>query len=243
MNRESFIKGIRDGIPIGLGYFAVSFSFGMLAAAGGLSVGQATLLSLLNLTSAGQVAGLNLIIAGSSYLEMALTQLTINLRYCLMSFSISQKLERGIPQFHRYLVAFGITDEIFGVTASQAGKVSPWYSYGAMGMAIPGWTVGTMLGAISGSLLPGFITSALGIALYGMFLAVIIPAAKKNRAVLWVVIGSMVLSTLFQTVPFLKKVSTGFMIIIVTVAAAGAAAVLCPVEEEEPDGGSRQRPA
>ncbi len=233
MNRKSFIKGIRDGIPIGLGYFAVSFSFGMLAAAGGLSVGQATLLSLLNLTSAGQVAGLNLIIAGSSYLEMALTQLTINLRYCLMSFSISQKLERGVPQFHRYLVAFGITDEIFGVTASQAGRVSPWYSYGAMSMAIPGWTVGTMLGAVSGSLLPGFVTSALGIALYGMFLAVIIPAAKKNRAVLWVVLGSMALSTLFQTIPFLKKVSTGFMIIIVTVAAAGTAAVFSPVKEEE----------
>ena len=233
MNRKSFIKGIRDGIPIGLGYFAVSFSFGMLAAAGGLSVGQATLLSLLNLTSAGQVAGLNLIIAGSSYPEMALTQLTINLRYCLMSFSISQKLERGVPQFHRYLVAFGITDAIFGVTASQAGRVSPWYSYGAMSMAIPGWTVGTMLGAVSGSLLPGFVTSALGIALYGMFLAVIIPAAKKNRAVLWVVLGSMALSTLFQTIPFLKKVSTGFMIIIVTVAAAGTAAVFCPVKEEE----------
>jgi predicted branched-subunit amino acid permease len=196
-------------------------------------VGQATLLSLLNLTSAGQVAGLNLIIAGSSYPEMALTQLTINLRYCLMSFSISQKLERGVPQFHRYLVAFGITDEIFGVTASQAGRVSPWYSYGAMSMAIPGWTVGTMLGAVSGSLLPGFVTSALGIALYGMFLAVIIPAAKKNRAVLWVVLGSMALSTLFQTIPFLKKVSTGFMIIIVTVAAAGTAAVFCPVKEEE----------
>ena len=233
MNRESFIKGIRDGIPIGLGYFAVSFSFGMLAAAGGLSVGQATLLSLLNLTSAGQVAGLNLIMAGSSYVEMALTQLTINLRYCLMSFSISQKLERDIPQFHRYIVAFGITDEIFGVTASRRGRVSPWYSYGAMSMAIPGWTAGTMLGAVSGSLLPGFITSALGIALYGMFLAVIIPPAKKNRAVLGVVVGSMAMSTLFQAVPLLQRVSTGFMIIIVTVAAAGTAAFFCPVVTDE----------
>ena len=233
MNRESFIKGIRDGIPIGLGYFAVSFSFGMLAAAGGLSVGQATLLSLLNLTSAGQVAGLNLIMAGSSYVEMALTQLTINLRYCLMSFSISQKLERDIPQFHRYIVAFGITDEIFGVTASRRGRVSPWYSYGAMSMAIPGWTAGTKLGAVSASLLPGFITSALGIALYGMFLAVIIPPAKKNRAVLGVVVGSMAMSTLFQAVPLLQRVSTGFMIIIVTVAAAGTAAFFCPVATDE----------
>ena len=233
MNRESFKKGIKDGIPIGMGYFAVSFSFGMLAAAGGLSVGQATLLSLLNLTSAGQAAGLSLIIAGSSYLEMALTQLTINLRYCLMSFSISQKLERDIPQFHRYIMSFGITDEIFGVTVSQRGKVSPWYSYGAMSMAIPGWTVGTMLGAVSGNLLPAFITSALGIALYGMFLAVIIPPAKKSKAVFLVVLGSMAMSTLFRIIPVLNRVSTGFMIIIVTVTAAGTAAALCPVKIEE----------
>lgn len=233
MNRTYLIRGIKDGIPIGLGYFAVSFSFGMLASAGGLSVGQATLLSLLNLTSAGQVAGLHLILAGGSYLEMALTQLTINLRYCLMSFSVSQKLERNLGQIHRFLVAFGITDEIFGVTASQPGRVSPWYSYGAMSMAIPGWTIGTMLGAISGSLLPQMITSALGIALYGMFVAIIIPPARTNRAVFWVVIGSMTMSTLFQVIPVLRRVSTGFMIIIVTLTAAGTAAALCPVTEKK----------
>ena len=233
MNRESFIKGIRDGIPIGLGYFAVSFSFGMLAAAGGLSVGQATLLSLLNLTSAGQVAGLNLIIAGSSYLEMALTQLTINLRYCLMSFSISQKLERGVPQFHRYLVAFGITDEIFGVTASQAGRVSPWYSYGAMSMAIPGWTVGTMLGAVSGSLLPGFVTSALGIALYGMFLAVVIPPSRKSKAVAGLVLASFVAS--FAVSKLVPGLSSGMRTIVLTVVLCAAAAILFPVREEARD--------
>ncbi len=232
MNRESFRRGIHDGIPIGLGYLAVAFSFGMLAAAGGLSVGQATLLSLLNLTSAGQAAGLNLIIAGSSYLEMALTQLTINLRYCLMSFSVSQKLERDIAPWHRYLVAYGITDEIFGVTASQKGKVSPWYTYGVMAMAVPGWTLGTALGAVSGSLLPSFMTSALGIALYGMFVAVIIPPARENRAVLAVVLGAMAMSTLFRVIPPLKQVSAGFVIIIVTVATAGIAAAVCPVAGE-----------
>ena len=236
MNRQSFQNGLRDGIPIGLGYLAVAFSFGMLASAGGLRVGQATLLSLLNLTSAGQAAGLNLMIAGSSYLEMALTQLTINLRYCLMSFSISQKLEREAAPWHRYLVAFGITDEIFGVTAAQKGKVSPWYSYGVMAVAIPGWTLGTTLGAISGNLLPAFITSALGIALYGMFVAVIIPPAKENRAVLAVVLAAMALSTLFQVVPVLKQVSTGFMIIIVTVATAGIGAAVCPVTDGKADG-------
>ena len=232
MNRESFRRGIHDGIPIGLGYLAVAFSFGMLAAAGGLGVGQATLLSLLNLTSAGQAAGLNLIIAGSSYLEMALTQLTINLRYCLMSFSVSQKLERDIAPWHRYLAAYGITDEIFGVTASQKGKVSPWYMYGVMAMAVPGWTLGTALGAVSGSLLPSFMTSALGIALYGMFVAVIIPPARENRAVLAVVLGAMAMSTLFRVIPPLKQVSAGFVIIIVTVATAGIAAAVCPVAGE-----------
>ena len=191
MNREIFRRGLKDGIPIGLGYFAVAFTFGMMAVSGGLSTSQAVLISLTNLTSAGQFAGLDIIVAGGSYWEIALTQLVINLRYCLMSFSLSQKLERGIPQIHRYIVAFGVTDEIFGVSASQEGKLSPWYNYGAMCVAIPGWSLGTLAGGISGNLLPAFLVSAMGIAIYGMFLAVIIPPAKTNRAVLGVVIGAM----------------------------------------------------
>ena len=216
MKNESFKKGIKDGIPIGLGYLAVSFTFGMMSVSSGLSIWQAVLISLTNLTSAGQFAGLDIIVAGGSYWEMALTQLVINLRYCLMSFSLSQKMRRDEPWAHRYLVAFGITDEIFGVSASQEGKVSAFYNYGAMCMAIPGWTLGTLLGAISGSLLPDFIMSALGVAIYGMFLAVIIPPAKKNKAVLLVVVAAMAVSTLFAVVPGLNKVSSGFVIIITT---------------------------
>ena len=233
MKKESFKKGIKDGIPIGLGYLAVSFTFGMMSVSSGLSIWQAVLISLTNLTSAGQFAGLDIIAAGGSYWEMALTQLVINLRYCLMSFSLSQKMRRDEPWAHRYLVAFGITDEIFGVSASQEGKVSAFYNYGAMCMAIPGWTLGTLLGAISGSLLPDFILSALGVAIYGMFLAVIIPPAKKNRAVLMVVVAAMVVSTLFAVVPGLNKISSGFVIIITTLITAGGAAYLCPVKEEE----------
>lgn len=233
MKNESFKKGIKDGIPIGLGYLAVSFTFGMMSVSSGLSIWQAVLISLTNLTSAGQFAGLDIIVAGGSYWEMALTQLVINLRYCLMSFSLSQKMRRDEPWAHRYLVAFGITDEIFGVSASQEGKVSAFYNYGAMCMAIPGWTLGTLLGAISGSLLPDFIMSALGVAIYGMFLAVIIPPAKKNRAVLLVVVAAMAVSTLFAVVPGLNKISSGFVIIITTLVTAGGAAYLCPVKEDE----------
>ena len=181
MKKESFKQGITDGIPIALGYLAVSFTFGMMAVQGGLTIWQAVLISLTNLTSAGQFAGLDIIIAGGSLWEMALTQLIINLRYCLMSFSLSQKLRRDEPWGHRYGVAFGVTDEIFGVSASKPGKVSAFYNYGVMSVAIPGWTFGTLLGAVSGSLLPDFIMSALSVAIYGMFLAVIIPLPRKTK--------------------------------------------------------------
>lgn len=233
MKSESFRRGLKDGVPIGLGYFAVSFTFGIMAVGGGLSVWQAVLISLTNLTSAGQFAGIGIIAAGGSYWEMALTQLIINLRYCLMSFSLSQKLERNAPFAHRFLVSFGITDEIFGVSAVQKGRLSPYYSYGAMCVAIPGWTLGTLAGAVSGNLLPDFLISALSVAIYGMFLAVIIPPAKTNRAILWVVMGAMAVSSLFAAVPVLQKVSSGFAIIITTLLVAGAAAWLCPVREEE----------
>lgn len=235
MDRESFQRGIRDGIPIGLGYFAVSFTFGMMAVSSGIGAWPAVLISLTNLTSAGQFAGLDIIAAAGSLWEMALTQLVINLRYCLMSFSLSQKLPGNAARVHRYLVAFGITDEIFGVSASQPGRISPWYSYGAMCVAIPGWTLGTLVGAVSGNLLPAFLMSALGVAIYGMFLAVIIPPAKKNRAVLGVVLGAMAVSTLFAVVPVLRQISSGFVIIITTLLVAGIAAFVCPVKEEEGD--------
>nr|WP_296042640.1 AzlC family ABC transporter permease [uncultured Blautia sp.] len=232
MNQINFKRGIQDGIPIGLGYFAVSFTFGMMAVSGGLTAWQAVLISLTNLTSAGQFAGLGIIIAGGSMWEMALTQLVINLRYCLMSFSLSQKLEKNISTGHRLAVAFGVTDEIFGVSASQEGRLSPWYNYGVMSMAIPGWTLGTLVGAVLGNVLPGFLVSALNVAIYGMFLAVIIPPAKKNRSVLGVVIGAMVISTVFSVVPVLNKVSSGFVIIITTLIVAGLAAHFCPIPEE-----------
>lgn len=233
INKQQFMRGLHDGVPIALGYFAVSFTFGMMAVSGGLSVWQATLISLTNLTSAGQFAGLDIMIACGSLWEMALTQLIINLRYSLMSFSLSQKLERNLAPWHRFAVAFGMTDEIFGVSASQPGRLNPFYNYGAMSVAVPGWTFGTLSGAIAGNIMPGFLASALSVAIYGMFLAVIIPPAKKHRAVLKVVVGAMAVSTLFACTPVLNKVSSGFVIIITTLAVAGMAAYFCPIEDGE----------
>ncbi len=232
-NVRLFLQGMRDGIPICLGYFAVSFAFGMLAVTSGLSVFQAVLLSLTNLTSAGQVAGVSLIQAGAPYYEMALTQLVINLRYCLMSFSLSQKVDREAPFFHRFFISYGITDEIFAVAASQKGKVGPGYIYGLIGTAAPGWVLGTLCGAVAGSLMPASLVSALGIAIYGMFLAIIIPPAKSDRVILACVAGAMGLSALFRIMPGLKRVSAGFSIILVTVVVAGMAAWLFPVREQE----------
>ena len=237
MRSESFRKGVKDGIPIGLGYFAVSFTFGMMAVADGLSIWQAVLISLTNVTSAGQFAGLEIMVMSGSYWEMALTQLIINLRYCLMSFSLAQKFRRDESLVHRYIAAFGVTDEIFGISASQPGKVSAFYNYGAMCVAIPGWVLGTLAGAISGNLLPDFMMSALSVAIYGMFLAIIIPPAKQNKAVLAVVVVAMLISTLFKVIPFLSEVSSGFVIIITTLIVAGAAAYFCPIEDEKEEEG------
>ena len=225
-NKQQFMQGLRDGVPVSLGYFAVSFTFGMMAVAGGMSVWQATILSLTNITSAGQFAGLEIIIACGSLWEMALTQLVINLRYSLMSFSLSQKLQKNI-------VAFGMTDEIFGLSASRRGRLNPWYHYGAMSVAIPGWTFGTFVGAMAGNIMPGFLSSALSVAIYGMFLALIIPPAKKHRSVRAVVAGAMALSAVFAVAPVLNRISSGFVIIFTTLIVAGAAAYFCPVGDGE----------
>ena len=189
-------------------------------------------MSFTNLTSAGQFAALGIIQAGAPFVEMAVAQLIINLRYCLMSCSLSQKLESGIPSFHRFLMAYGVTDEIFGVSVCRPGMLSPFYNYGLICVAVPGWTLGTLLGAISGDLLPARLLSALNVALYGMFLAVVIPPAKGNRILTGVILASMALSFLFTRIPALDHISSGFKIIILTIMIAGAAAILFPVKEE-----------
>ncbi|MBR3244122.1 MAG: AzlC family ABC transporter permease [Parasporobacterium sp.] len=231
--KRAFTAGMKAGIPIALGYFAVSFTFGMMAVQSGLTVFQATLISLTNLTSAGQFASLAIITAGGSLLELALNQFIINLRYLLMGFSLSQKLDRNYPFFHKFFVAFGITDEIYGVAASRPGKNSPWYHYGAMALAIPGWTLGTLVGAAAGQILPQIVMSALSVAIYGMFLAIIIPPAKKNHFLIFVILSAMALGAVFRYVPGLNKISSGFVVIIITVLVSAVAAILRPIKEED----------
>mgnify|MGYP005758512957 FL=1 len=229
-------KGLHDGIPIGLGYLAVSFTFGIMAAGAGLTAPEAVLMSFTNLTSAGQFAGLGIIQAGGSLLEMAAAQLIINLRYCLMSCALSQKFSPDMPFLHRFFVSYGVTDEIFGVSVCRQGELSPFYNYGLMGTAVPGWTLGTLLGALSGGLLPARLPSALNVALYGMFLAVVIPPARENRILAGVILISMALSALFSWLPALNGLSSGTVIIVLTVLIAGGAAWLFPVKEDEEDG-------
>ncbi len=230
-----FARGVRDGMPIAIGYFAVAFALGIKATAVGLTAWQSALLSFLNVTSAGEAAGIALLGVGTTYVELAFTQLVINIRYLLMSCSLSQKLSPETGFLHRLLVGYGVTDEIFGISSAVDGNLSPYYSYGAIAVAVPGWTLGTLLGAVMGNILPARAVGALGVALYAMFLAIILPPARKSRIIAGLVAVSMAASTLLN---FLcKKLSLtwfteGFRIIALTVVISAAAAILFPVKEE-----------
>lgn len=228
----NFVKGVRHGLPIGLGYLSVSFAFGMKAVADGLTPLEAVLISMTNLTSAGQVAAVPLIIAQSSLLEMALTQLTINLRYALMSISLSQKMGADMNTPRRMLFAFANTDEVFAVAASQPEKLEHSYLYGLITLPILGWVMGTLLGAVAGQLLPAFVRTALTFAIYGMFMAIILPPARKEKSVCLVVVLAVILSCCFRYIPFLSGISGGFVIILCAVAAAGVGAWLFPIKED-----------
>ncbi len=226
-----FKKGLYHGIPIALGYLSVSFGFGIMSVRLGISVLETVIISLTNLTSAGQAAGVGIIAAGGGLLEMVMTQLVINLRYALMALSLSQKLGDKFNTPRRMLVAFGITDEIFAVSSVQSGKLQPIYMYGLILISAAGWSLGTLLGAAAGSILPEAISSAMGLVLYGMFLAIIIPPARESRSVLAAVLIAAAFSLLFYYV--FTFVSGGFSIIISAVGAALICAWLFPIPDEE----------
>ncbi len=231
LKRSQFVKGLAHGIPIALGYLSVSFGFGIMAVQAGLSALAALGISATNLTSAGQAAGIAIIASGGSYLEMALTQLVINMRYGLMGISLSQKLDSSFNTPCRLIVSFGITDEIFAVASAQKGKITPRYMYGMILIAFLGWTTGTFLGAVAGSFLPVSLTNAMGIVLYAMFIAIIIPPAKKSRSVLTVVAIAALFSILFKYV--FTSVTSGFSIIISAVVASALGAFFFPVSDDE----------
>ena len=230
--KSEFMTGLRDGIPIALGYLSVSFSIGIMALASGLTVFQGALMSLTNVTSAGQFAGIRVIAAAGTVLELVLTQFIINLRYALMSLSLSQKLSEKVTLWQRFLIAFANTDEIFAVAMGHAKSLTFSYMLGLEILPILGWTGGTVLGAVAGQVLPASLGSALSVALYGMFIAIVVPVARRLRPVLCVVILAASFSCVLYFVPFFSGMSTGMLIILCTVAAALIGAWFFPVAGE-----------
>ncbi len=233
MKKEKFLKGIKDGIPIGLGYLSVAFAFGIFAVESGLTVWQTLLISMLNVTSAGQLAGVPIITGGGTLIEMAVSQLVINARYALMSVSLSQKLSKSVSFADRFLISFVNTDEVFAVASGKKGLVGKSYLYGLITTPYFGWSLGTLIGAAAGNILPASVISALGIAIYGMFVAIVVPVVKENNKTLTCVAMAIMLSCLFRYIPSLSKVPSGFSIIICAVLASGLFAVIAPIEQEE----------
>ncbi|MBQ7801967.1 MAG: AzlC family ABC transporter permease [Oscillospiraceae bacterium] len=233
MKWKEYCRGVRRGVPVGVGYFSVSFGFGAMAVAQGLKWLDATLISATNLTSAGQFAGLTLIIAGAGLWEMILTQLVINSRYALMSLALSQKMGSRIGVLPRLAIAFFNTDEIFALAMAETQPLTVPFLLGLGLTPFLGWTGGTLLGALAGSALPEMVRVALGVMLYGMFIAIVVPPARQEKPVLVAVALALVLSCLFTWVPGLNRVSAGISIVICTVAAAAVCAWLFPIPDEE----------
>ncbi|MBR1970263.1 MAG: AzlC family ABC transporter permease [Clostridia bacterium] len=231
--KSSFINGIIDGMPICLGYLSVAFAFGIFATESGLSVLETLFISMANVTSAGQLAAVPIITAGGSLAELCLCQIVINLRYALMSTSLSQKMDKSIRLLDKLIIAFVNTDEVFAVASGKRKNVKRSYMYGLILMPYLGWSVGTLTGALAGNILPTAIVSALGIAIYGMFVAIVVPEMKENTKTAWAVILAIVLSCAFEFLPLLNKVPDGFTVIICAVTASLIFALAFPIDLKE----------
>ncbi len=229
---NSFIKGVVDGLPICFGYLSVAFAFGIFAVGKGFSVLEALFISMSNVTSAGQQAAIPIIASGGSFIELAVAQLVINARYALMSVSLSQKLDSNVRLFDRFVISFVNTDEVFAVASGKEGTVGRNYLYGLILTPYLGWSLGTLFGAGAGNILPAAIVSALGIAIYGMFVAIVVPETKKSKATAFCVLTAIALSCAFEYIPILSVVPSGFAIIICAVVASAVFAVVAPIGEE-----------
>ena len=234
-NKTWFARGLRAGVPIGLGYFAVAFTLGIAARSAGLTAFQATLSSLLLNAAAGEVVGFTLMSAGAGYLEVAIMEAVANARYLLMSFSLSQKLRPETGLIHRLILGWYVTDEVFGVSISAPGYLNPWYTYGAIALACPGWAAGTCLGVILGNIFPASVVSALSVGLYGMFIAIFVPPARESRTIRGLVLVSMGLSFFVNRASMFAGVSSGIKTILLTVILSAAAAILFPIREAKND--------
>nr|WP_281815805.1 AzlC family ABC transporter permease [Vallitalea longa] len=219
-------------MPIALGYVPVSFTFGLMAVTGGLPIWLTIFISLSNLTSAGQFAGTGLIIAGASYLEIGVTTFVINIRYMLMSLALSQKIKKPMSIFKRCLISFGITDETFTLAAMEKGNISFLYMLGLITGPFLGWGLGTALGAMSCSVLSESVQNSMGIALYAMFIALIVPESKKSKPALMVVAIAVTVNCILTWIPIFVNISSGWRIIIATIIASSIGALLFPKEED-----------
>ncbi len=233
--KQWLLGGMRAGIPISHGYFAVSLSLGIAAKNAGFTAFQATLTSFLINASAGEYIGFTLIAASASYMEVFIMEAVANARYLLMSCALSQKLDPKTPVWKRLLLGYCITDEVFGASIAVEGHVDPIFTYGAMMIAVPGWSLGTLCGVLLGNVLPAGLLSALSVSLYGMFISVFIPEAKRNRIVAALVLISFAASAAFMKIPLFGFISDGIKIIILTVVISLAAAIIFPVKEDERD--------
>lgn len=229
--QKEFAYGLKRGLPIALGYVPVSFTFGLMAVSGGIPAWMAVFISLSNLTSAGQFAGTNLIINGAGFPEITLMTFIINIRYLLMSLSLTQRLDRKMNLPKRLLISYGVTDEIFSVASMEQGVLTFPYLAGLITGPVFGWTSGTALGAVISSALPESLSNAMGIALYGMFIAIILPAAKKSKQVTIIIAISVAVVCILRYVPAFRFISSGFRTIIATIIGAGIGALLYPVEK------------
>ena len=232
-NRKWFKKGILGGIPIGLGYFAVAFAVGITAHDIGMTALQAFIMSAGMMASAGEYAALELLGGGAGIFEIIMTCLIVNLRYFLMSCALTQKLKPGEKKVHRFGLAYCITDEIFALSSLVEGRLNPFYTYGIDSVSVAGWSIGTVVGLTAGNILPPWAVNALSVALFGMFLAVIIPPARKDRFIALLIAVSMLCSLIFTKAPVLSHISSGFRIIILTILIAGIAAIVRPVDDGE----------
>ena len=230
---NSFSKGVRNGLPICFGYLSVAFAFGIFACGSGLTVAEALLISATNVTSAGQLAAVLIIAGGGTLLELAVSQLVINLRYALMSVSLSQRLGGSVRLPDRFLIAFVNTDEVFAVAMAQNAPVGRRYLYGLILTPYLGWALGTLLGAVAGNLLPAVVISALGLAIYAMFIAIVLPKVKNHRPTALCVAIAVLLGCAFYYIPLLQKIPSGFSVILCSVVAAAVAALVCPVKGED----------
>lgn len=231
--KQAYQRGFQLGVPIGIGYFSVSFAFGMMAVSSGLSPLLALAISMTNVTSAGQFAGIQVMAAGGTFLEMTLTMLMLNARYFLMSLALSQKVSKHLNRIQRAFMSFCVTDEVFAVASMEKEPITGWYWLGLVTMPYIGWSLGTLSGALISGFLPTSLQDALGIALYGMFIAIIMPAAKHSRAIIGTIGLAVLVSCLLYYTPVFNQISSGFAVIIVTLVSAGMMAYVAPIVEEE----------